>query len=92
MTDLEIIKLLGGPTAIAKLLGIKPPSVHEWQTTGIPETRLRELAGHLEIVSEGRFQRRERWPDRFAFYWPEMAQSHANAIQPATETVANQGA
>lgn len=88
MTDSEIILLLGGATAVARLLDIKPPSVQEWLTVGIPESRLRELAGHLEIVSGGRFSRRARWPDKYAFYWPELAQAPANTAQTATETVA----
>jgi len=73
MTDPEIIQLLGGVTAVARMLGIKPPSVHAWLEDGIPEARLRELAAQIEIKSDGRFTRRDRWPDRFAFYWPELA-------------------
>lgn len=88
MIDSEMIQLLGGVTAVARLLDIKPPSVHEWLTTGIPESRLRELAGQLEIVSGGRFSRRARWPEKYAFYWPELAQAPANDSCIATETVA----
>lgn len=73
MTDAEIIQLLGGVTAVARMLDIKPPSVHGWLESGIPDARLRELAGQIEIKSSGRFSRRERWPDRYAFYWPELA-------------------
>lgn len=91
MTDSEIIQLLGGVTAVARLLDIKPPSVQEWLSVGIPESRLRELAGHLEIVSAGRFSRRARWPEKYAFYWPELAQALANTAQAATENVATQG-
>lgn len=75
MSDPEIICLLGGVTSVARMLEIKPPSVHAWLEDGIPESRLRELAGQIEIKSEGRFTRRERWPDKFAFYWPELAQA-----------------
>ena len=92
MTDIEIIQLLGGITAVARLLGIKPPSVHAWLEAGIPDARLRELAGHLEKVSDGRFSRRERWPDKYSFYWPELASAHVNTAQAATENVASQGA
>ena len=73
MTDQEIIQLLGGVTAVARMLGIKPPSVHAWLSDGIPEGRLRELAAQIEINSAGRFTRRGRWPENFAFYWPELA-------------------
>jgi hypothetical protein len=92
MTDIEIIKLLGGVTEVARMLEIKPPSVHAWLQDGIPEARLRELAGQIEIKSGGRFSRRERWPEKFAFYWPELAQAPAEFAQAATENVAAQGA
>jgi len=73
MTDAEIIELLGGPTAVARMLGIKPPSVCGWLVEGIPDGRLRDLAGQIELRSNGRFTRRARWPDKFSFYWPELA-------------------
>lgn len=74
MNDVEIIKALGGVTAVARLLGIKPPSVHDWLKDGIPEGRLVELAAEIERVTGGKFSRRARWPEKFAFYWPELAQ------------------
>lgn len=80
MTDYEMIKLLGGVTAVARLLGIKPPSVHSWMSDGIPESRLIALAGQIELRSCGRFSRRERWPDRYQVFWPELA-----ATPPTTE-------
>lgn len=92
MNDKEIIQLLGGATEVARMLGIKPPSVYEWIKDGIPEGRLRELAAQIEIRSAGRFTRRDRWPDNFAFYWPELAQAPANCLQAATNTVVIQGA
>lgn len=92
MTDPEIIELLGGVNAVARALRIKPPSVSDWLKDGIPEGRLRDLAGQIEIKSNGRFSRRARWPDMYTFYWPELASGPANTAQPATENVASQGA
>lgn len=89
MTDREIIELLGGVTSVARMLEIKPPSVHEWLNTGIPDARLRELAGQIEFKSEGRFTRRSRWPEKYAFYWPELAQAPANTAHAATENIAS---
>ena len=86
MTDSEIIRLLGGVTAVARMLGIKPPSVHGWLEGGIPDGRLRELAAQIEIKSDGRFSRRERWPEKFAFYWPELAQAPTRPTPVAAET------
>ena len=90
MTDFEIINVLGGATAVARMLTIKPPSVSEWLQDGkcIPEYRLRELAAQIEIKSGGRFTRKEQWPDNFAFYWPELAQAQETRAQAAPETVA----
>jgi DNA-binding transcriptional regulator YdaS (Cro superfamily) len=85
MNDVEIIKLLGGVTEVARLLGIKPPSVHAWQSSGIPEPRLIELAAHIEAKSGGRFSRRERWPDRFGFIWPELAADPGIYAAPTTQ-------
>lgn len=90
MTDTEIIQLLGGVTSVARMLDIKPPSVHAWLEDGIPEGRLRDLAGQIELKSNGRFTRRERWPDKYAFFWPELAQTPASSAQAATETVAKE--
>lgn len=83
MTDTEIIHLLGGVTSVARMLDIKPPSVHAWLEDGIPESRLRELAGQIEIKSAGRFTRRTRWPEKFAFYWPELAAPTPSVDQAA---------
>lgn len=91
MTDLEIIKLLGGQAEVARMCDIKPPSVNEWLTSGkgIPEGRLRELAPQIEIRSNGRFSRRARWPEKYLFYWPELAQVQPTIVQVATQTVAS---
>lgn len=71
----EIIKLLGGPTAVARLLGIKPPSVHRWTETGIPELRLIELGAEIERKSNGQVTRRDLFPERFGLIWPELGDS-----------------
>lgn len=81
MNDIEIIQLLGGVTAVAKLLGIKPPSVHAWQADGIPDGRLIELAGQVEQKSGGRFSRKARWPDRYAAIWPELADAECASVE-----------
>lgn len=87
MTDQEIIQLLGGVTSVARLLNIKPPSVHAWIEGGIPDGRLRDLAAQIEIKSGGRFSRREQWPEKYAFYWPELAQSSPSDGPVAAEPV-----
>lgn len=39
LRDTEIIDLLGGTLAVARLCQIKPPSVSEWRRYGIPSAR-----------------------------------------------------
>lgn len=73
LTSSEIIQSLGGVTAVARILGVKPPSVHAWIKDGIPEGRLIELAATIEAKSDGRFSRIARWPDTYARIWPELA-------------------
>lgn len=87
MTDTDIIKLLGGITAVAKIAGVKPPSVHAWTTKGIPEGQLVMLAARVERLAPDRFSRRDRWPDTWAEIWPELAQPDAvgNAAAPAQQ-------
>jgi len=43
-TDSEIIDRLGGTTEVARICQIKPPSVSEWRSTGIPPARRQFLA------------------------------------------------
>ena len=87
MTDAEIIELLGGVTVVARYFEIKPPSVFGWLETGIPEVRLMALAPQLELRSNGRFSRKARWPETYAFFWPELAQAHADHAPDATELI-----
>lgn len=42
-TSSEIIDALGGTTAVARIFDIRPPSVTEWRTEGIPKARLMYL-------------------------------------------------
>lgn len=47
----EIIDALGGPTAVAAMAKVKPPSVCEWRGLArIPDRSLTRLAAHIERV------------------------------------------
>jgi hypothetical protein len=74
LTDAEIVTLLGGITATARIAGVKPPSVHAWTVKGIPEGQLVVLAARVEKLAPERFSRKARWPDTWAQIWPELAQ------------------
>lgn len=70
MTSSEMIDALGGPTAVARLLNIKPPSVHGWRAAGIPDDKLIRLAPILE--RQGHVTRRQLFPNDWASIWPEL--------------------
>ena len=45
----DLIKALGGPTAVARMLGIKPPSVIDWRGRVPPER-----CPAIELATDGR--------------------------------------
>ena len=98
LTDAEIVTLLGGITATARIAGVKPPSVHAWTVKGIPEGQLVVLAARVEKLAPERFSRKARWPDTWAQIWPELAQPEAaggcalTEQQPAQEAAPGQAA
>jgi DNA-binding transcriptional regulator YdaS (Cro superfamily) len=72
MTPSEMIDILGGTTAVAKLLNVKPPSVHGWRAAGIPDDKLIRLAPILEKATGGVVSRRDLRPDDWQSIWPEL--------------------
>ena len=73
MTPSEMIDRLGGPTAVAKMLNVKPPSVHAWRSGGIPDDKLIRLAPILERITGGEVSRRTLRPYDWQSIWPELA-------------------
>ncbi|MCX8566797.1 MAG: DNA-binding transcriptional regulator Cro [Glomeribacter sp. 1016415] len=71
MNPNELIDALGGTTAVARLLGIKAPSVHAWRTGGIPDDKLIRLAPVAERRSI--CSRRDLRPNDWMLIWPELA-------------------
>lgn len=72
ITASEAIDILGGTTAAARLLNIKPPSVHEWRQKGIPDGRMPEIAPLVEAASGGRWKRWDLLPTTWHRIWPEL--------------------
>ena len=70
MNPNELIDRLGGTTAVARLVGIKPPCVHMWRTNGIPSGQLLRLAPIAE--QRGIATRRDLRPDDWHLIWPEL--------------------
>ena len=78
-TSSELIDKLGGPAAVAKLLGIKPPSVVGWRANGIPDDKLIRLAPICE--QRGIASRQDLRPNDWRQIWPELA-----AAQPESQS------
>lgn len=70
MTDAELITQLGGCNAVARLLGIKPPSVSAWNE--IPFGQKVRLAVMAE--DRGICTRKELFPNTYQDIWPELRQ------------------
>jgi len=56
---------VGGVSQLAKILGIKPPSVAQWRKNGVPVQRV------LEIERITGISRRELRPKDWHLIWPE---------------------
>ena len=72
MNPTAIIKLLGGPTRIAKLVGVSVPAVSMWQNGEIPMDKLVILAATLEKESHGLITRKSLFPTTHKLIWPEL--------------------
>jgi DNA-binding transcriptional regulator YdaS (Cro superfamily) len=72
MNATAIIKLLGGPTRISKLVGVSVPAVSMWQKSDIPIDKLVILAATLEKESHGLITRKTLFPESYKLIWPEL--------------------
>jgi len=72
MNATAIIKLLGGCTRVAKLVGVSVPAVSMWQNGEIPHDKLIFLAATLEKESHGLITRKDLFPHTYKLIWPEL--------------------
>jgi len=72
MNATAIIKLLGGCTRVAKLVGVSVPAVSMWQNGEIPHDKLIFLAATLEKESHGLISRKSLFPNTYRLIWPEL--------------------
>ena len=72
MNATTIIKLLGGCTKVANMVGVTVPAVSMWQNSEIPQDKLMFLAAELEKQSAGLITRKELFPKTWHFIWPEL--------------------
>jgi DNA-binding transcriptional regulator YdaS (Cro superfamily) len=67
-----MIKLLGGCTKVANLVGVSVPAVSMWQNGVIPYDKLVILAATLEKESAGLVTRKQLFPLSYKMIWPEL--------------------
>jgi DNA-binding transcriptional regulator YdaS (Cro superfamily) len=72
MNATAIIRLLGGCTRVAKLVGVSVPAVSMWQNGDIPHDKLIFLAATLEKKSHGLVTRKSLFPHTYKLIWPEL--------------------
>jgi DNA-binding transcriptional regulator YdaS (Cro superfamily) len=83
----KAIQIVGGLTALARLVGVAPPTVHEWKTGKRPVPIERCLA--IERATSGAVTRLDLRPDDYLDIWPELAEAQAAPAQAAIKTVEN---
>jgi hypothetical protein len=72
LSSTALIKLLGGPTRISKLVGTSVAAVSMWQNGDIPYDKLVILAATLEKESHGLINRKNLFPNNYRLIWPEL--------------------
>ncbi|ENK6377249.1 Cro/CI family transcriptional regulator [Acinetobacter baumannii] len=83
MNDAQLIDLLGGVTAVARLLGIAPSSVSGWKA--IPLDRKIRLAVIAEDL--GLTTRQKLFPDSYQDIWIELRPQKEKYMNVETLTV-----
>lgn len=75
---------VGSMTKLASMIGVSPPTVHEWKTAKRPIPVLRCMS--IELATEGIVTRKDLRPDDWHKIWPELAAQPQNpATAPAQE-------
>jgi hypothetical protein len=72
MSATVIIKMLGGPTRVSKMVGTSVAAVSMWQNSNIPQDKLMFLAATLEKESHGLVTRKSLFPNTYKLIWPEL--------------------
>jgi hypothetical protein len=72
ITATAMIRLLGGPTRVSKMVNVSVPAVSMWQNGDIPYDKLVILAATLEKESHGLITRQNLFPKNYKLIWPEL--------------------
>ncbi|MDN7803135.1 transcriptional regulator [Burkholderia gladioli] len=70
-------EIVGGKSALARLLGVKPPTVQQWSNGARPVAVDRCVA--IERATSGAVTRRDLRPDDWRDIWPELAEAKEGA-------------
>jgi len=62
-------RILGGRTAMARLMKVLPSAIGNWKIRGVPFQRCVEI----EQATAGAVTRRDLRPDDWQLIWPELA-------------------
>ena len=72
ISSTAMIRLLGGPTRVSKMVNVSVPAVSMWQNGDIPYDKLVILAATLEKESHGLVTRKNLFPKNYKLIWPEL--------------------
>ena len=72
ISSTAMIRLLGGPTRVSKMVNVSVPAVSMWQNGDIPYDKLVILAATLEKESHGLVTRKNLFPNNYKLIWPEL--------------------
>jgi hypothetical protein len=72
MENNEIINLLGGTSKVSRMCGVTAAAVCQWRKKGIPKDRLIFVAALIERLSEGKYTRKQMFPDSWQDIWIEL--------------------
>jgi DNA-binding transcriptional regulator YdaS (Cro superfamily) len=76
----KAVRIVGGLTALANMIGVSAPTVHEWKTLKRPVPVLRCVS--ISQATNGAVTLQDLRPDDWQKIWPELAQP-AGATQGA---------
>jgi DNA-binding transcriptional regulator YdaS (Cro superfamily) len=65
---MDIFAKVGGPTAVARLLGITPAAITFWRRSGVPIER----CVSIERATKGQLMRWDLRPTDWPDIWPEL--------------------
>ena len=72
MENNEIINLLGGTSKVSRMCGVSPSAICQWRKKGIPQDRLIFVAATLEQLSDGKYTRKQMFPNSWQDIWIEL--------------------